>query len=234
MDGTAHLKARNLAGVLTVLIAFALSGYATIYLSPKLLALLPRSGRVIEFKITEASDNGPERASFISADVSPDMATLDDFAATAVAIASVVPGDRVIVSVERSDIAPSVDRWRRALARAEHRRKDKATWYVSTAEPLLSAKEIAASVEYSARAGLALTNENQPLSPEADAELVKITAAKYGVTADRVTMIASLHKETGDRADWRTLPGPGSQHVDDLARCYAGKARGTDAWKDCR
>jgi hypothetical protein len=194
----------------------------------------PLAGHVLDFKITEASDGGPAHANFVAAEVSPDAGTLNDFAATAVAIASVVPGDTVIVSIERNDVASSIDRWRRVLARAEYRSKDKTSWFVSTADPLLSKNEILASAEYSDRIGLALTNDGEPLSPETDIALVKEIASKHGLPIERVTMFTPLHKEIGDRTDWSTLPGPGSQHVSDLASCYAGKKRGTSEWKHCR
>jgi len=194
----------------------------------------PLAGHVLDFKITEASDEGPDKSSFVGAEVSPRAGTPDDFIATAVAIASVVPADSVIVSIERNDVASSIDRWRRVLARAEYRAKDKASWTVSRADPLLSANEIAASVEYSARVGLALTSDGEPLSPEMDVALIKAIALKHGFPADRVTMITPLRKETGDRADWSSLPGPGSGHVRDLAKCYSGTTRDTDEWKNCR
>ena len=207
----------------------ALTGYAVFHHFNA-----PLTGHVLDFKVTEASDGGPAHGSFLGVEVSPDTGTLDDFAATAVAIASVVPADTVIVSIERNDVASSVDRWRRVLARAEYRPKEETSWTVSTANPLLSANEIAASDEYSSREGLALTNEGEPLSPEADIALVKEIASKHGLPTDRVTMFTPLHKEIGDRTDWSTLSGPGSQHVRDLASCYAGKTRGTDEWESCR
>ena len=210
-------------------VALVLAGYGVFHHFTE-----PLTGHVLEFKVTEASDGGPARGSFVGAEVSPDAGTLDDFAATAVAIASVVPADTVIVSIERNDVASSVDRWRRVLARAEYSRKAETSWTVSTADPLLSAREIAASVEYSSRVGLALTSEGEPLSPEMDIALVKAIASKHGLSADRVAMFTPLHKEIGDRADWSTFPGPGSQHVRDLASCYAGITRGTDEWKKCR
>ena len=190
-------------------VALVLAGYGVFHHFTE-----PLTGHVLEFKVTEASDGGPARGSFVGAEVSPDAGTLDDFAATAVAIASVVPADTVIVSIERNDVASSVDRWRRVLARAEYSPKAEMSWTVSTADPLLSAREIAASVEYSSRAGLALTSEGEPLSPEMDIALVKAIASKHGLSADRVAMFTPLKKEIGDRADWSTLPGPGSQHGD--------------------
>jgi hypothetical protein len=214
----------------TLLVAVcALTGYAVFHHFNA-----PLVGHVLDFKITKASDGGPDHGSFLEVEVSPDTGTLEDFAVTAVAIASVVPAETVIVNVERNDVASSVDRWRRILARAEYRRKDETSWTVSTANPLLSANEIAASDEYSSRAGLALTNERELLSPEADVALVKEIASKHGLPTDRVTMFTPLHKEIGDRTDWITLPGPGSQHVRDLLSCYTGKARRTDEWKSCR
>jgi hypothetical protein len=195
---------------------------------------LPRVGRVLDFKVTEAFEGPPSHGSFVAADVSFDAGTPDDFAATAVAIASAVPSDTVVVTIERSDVPSSVGRWRRTLARAEYRRKDKPPWTVSTAEPLRSAKEIAASIEYSARAGLALTSEGEPLSSAMDDVLIKSLAAKHGVSTDSVMIFTPLHRERGDRSDWRTIAGPGSQHLEDLASCYAGKTRGTGEWKDCR
>lgn len=209
--------------------ACALAGYAVFHQFNA-----PLTGHVLDFKVTEASDGGPSHGSFLGVEVSPDTGTVADFAATAVAIASVVPADTVIVNIERNDVASSVDRWRRLLARAEYRRKNETSWTVSTANPLLSANEIAASDEYSSRAGLALTKEGEPLSPETDTALVTEIASKYGLPADRVTMFTPLHKEIGDRTDWNTLPGPGSQHVRELANCYAGKALRTDEWKSCR
>jgi hypothetical protein len=222
------LSARTKWVALSV-VALALAGYAAFQ-----HFTAPLAGRVLDFKITEASDGGPAHGSFVGAEVSPDAGTLEDFAATAVAIASVVPADTIIVSIERNDVASSLDRWRRVLARAEYRRKDETSWTVSTPHPLLSAKEIEASAEYSTRVGLALTNDGEPLSPETDIALVNAIASKHGLSADRVTMFTPLHKEIGDRTDWNTLPGPGSQHVSDLAACYAGKTRGTDEWKQCR
>jgi hypothetical protein len=214
---------------LLFIVALVLAGYA-VYDH----FIAPLAGHVLDFKITEASDGGPAHANFVAAEVSPNAGSLDDFAATAVAIASVVPGDTVIVSIERNDVASSIDRWRRVLARAEHRRKDETSWMVSTADPLLSANEILASAEYSDRIGLALTSDGEPLSPETDIALVKEIASKHGLPTERVTMFTPLHKEIGDRTDWSTLPGPGSQHVSDLAGCYAGKTHGTGEWKHCR
>jgi hypothetical protein len=208
-------------------VAFGLAGYAVFdYFAA------PRAGHVLAFKVTESSNGA--YGSFVGAEVAPEGGTPDDFAATAVAIASVVPADTVTVSIERSDVPSSADRWRRTLARAQYRGKDERPWSVITVESLLSAKEIAASVEYSTRAGLALTSEGDLLSPQADVELAKEIAAKHGVTADRVTAFGVPYTETGQRADWRALPGPGSQHINDLASCYAAKSRGTDGWTDCK
>jgi hypothetical protein len=222
------------SAVLLMLLVSGFGGYAAFHLlAPKLSALLPKAGRVLAFKVIETSDRGPAHGAFLAAEVAPDAGSTDDIAATAVAIASIVPASTVIVSIERSDVAPSVDRWRRTLARVEYRRMEQTPMSVSTAEPLLSASEIAASLEYSGRAGLGLTNEGQPLSPEMDKALVKTLAAKHGVNEDRVTLIAPLHTERGDRTDWITLPGPGSRHVSDLANCYARETRGADEWKAC-
>jgi len=207
-------------------VIFALAGYAAFaYFTA------PRKGHVLDFKVTETSNGA--YGSFVGAEVAPEAGTFDDFAATAVAIASVVPADTVTVSIERSDVASSIDRWRRTLARAQYRRKDERPWSVMTVEPLLSAKEIAASAEYSARAGLALDG-GELLSPQADGALAKEIAAKNGVSADRVTTFGVPYTETGQRDDWSALPGPGSQHVSDLASCYSGKPRGADGWKDCK
>jgi hypothetical protein len=195
---------------------------------------LPRVGRVLDFKVTEAFEGPPSQGLFVAAEVSLDAGTPHDFAATAVAIASVVPADTVAVTIERNDVPSSVGRWRRTLARAEYRQKEKPQWTVSTAKPLRSAKEIAASVEYSSRAGLALTSEGEPLTSEMDEALINSLAGKHGVSADRVKIFTSLHREKGDRTDWWTIAGPGSQHLKDLASCYAGKTRGTGEWKDCR
>jgi hypothetical protein len=207
-------------------VAFALAGYAALdYLAA------PRTGHVLDFKVTETSNGA--YGLFVGAEVAPEAGTNDDFAATAIAIASVVPADTVTVSVERNDVASAIDRWRRTLARVQFRRKDEKPWSVITLEPLLSAKEIAASAEYSARAGLALDG-SELLSPQADGALAEAIAAKHGLTADRVTAFGVPFTETGNRADWSTLPGPGSQHVSDLASCYSGKSRGSDGWKDCK
>ena len=65
----------------------------------------PLVGHVLDFKITKASDGGPEHGSFLEVEVSPDTGTLEDFAVTAVAIASVVPAETVVVNVERNDVA---------------------------------------------------------------------------------------------------------------------------------
>ena len=212
--------------LLVAALALALAGYAVF----DYLAALHR-GHVLDFKVTETS-NGPYGL-FVGAEVAPEAGTLDDFAATAVAIATVVPADTVTVSIERSDVASSIDRWRRTLTRAQYRRKDERPWSVITVEPLLAAKEIVASAEYAARAGLALDG-GELLSPQADGALAAAIAAKHGVKADRVTTFSVPYTETGHRDDWSTLPGPGSQHVRDLASCYAGKTRGTDGWKDCK
>jgi hypothetical protein len=212
---------------LVLLFAVALAGYAAFaYLTA------PRTGHVLDFKVTETSNGA--HGSFVGAEVAPEAGTFDDFVATAVAIASVVPDDAVTVSIERNDVASPADRWRRTLARAEYRSKDERPWSVITVEPLLSAKEIAASAEYSARAGLALTDGGDLLSPQADGELAKAIAVKHGVAAYRVIKFSVPYTETGQRADWSTLPGPGSQHVSDLASCYASRTRGTDGWKECK
>ena len=137
-------------------VALVLAGYGVFHHFTE-----PLTGHVLEFKVTEASATGAAHGSFVGAEVSPDAGTLDDFAATAVAIASVVPADTVIVSIERNDVASSVDRWRRVLARAEYSPKAEMSWTVSTADPLLSAREIAASVEYSSRAGILRADERR-------------------------------------------------------------------------
>ena len=128
----------------------------------------PRAGRVLDFEITDASDSGPSKAWSIVAEVAVDAGTPDDFAATAVAIANAVPADRVVVFIERSDLPTSAGSWRRTLARAEYTRTATPEWAVSTAEPPLSKHEISAAMEYSERAGLGLTREGEPLSPEMD------------------------------------------------------------------
>ena len=194
----------------------------------------PRVGRILDFQVTEASDSGPSNAWSVVAEVAIEVGTPDDFAATAVAIASAVPADSVVVTLERSDLPSSAGTWRRTLARAEYRQKDKPAWTVSTAEPPLSKNEISASIEYSARVGLGLTSEGEPLSSDLDDALIKELAAKYGVGASRVMTFTRLHRERGVRTDWRSLEGPGSQHVSELARCYATKPRGGGAWRDCR
>ncbi len=194
----------------------------------------PRAGRMLDFHITDASDAGPSKAWSIVAEVAVDAGTPDDFAATAVAIASAVPADSVVVFIERSDLPPSAGSWRRTLARAEYTRTATPEWAVNTAEPPLAKNEISAAMEYSERAGLGLTREGQPLSPEMDDALIKELAAKHTVDARRVMTFTPLYRETGDRTDWSTLDGPGSQHVSDLVRCFAGHPREGGGWKECR
>lgn len=224
------LDTRKLAGLILAAVALlALAGYAA-----HQIFFAPAPGRVLDFKVTEASIDGPSRAWFVVADVAFEAGTPDDFAATAVAIAAVVPADNVIVAIERNDIPSSAGHWRRLLARAEYVKTDKKPLAVRTPVPLLSAKEIAASMEYTERAGLALTSDGEPLSSEMDDTLVKSLAAKHGVRADRVGLFTPLRTERGDRSDWVTLDGPGSKHLSELAGCYASTPRGTDAWKACR
>ena len=215
-------------GALLVVVA-ALAGTAAYH---KFAA--PRVGRILDFQVTEASDNGPAKAWSVVAEVAIDAGTPDDFAATAVAIASAVPADKVVVTLERSDVPSSAGSWRRTLARAEYRQTDKPAWTVSTAEPPLSKNEISASIEYSARVGLGLTSEGEPLSSTMDDALIKELAAKHGVSAIRVMTFTPLNREKGDQTDWRLLEGPGSQHVSELARCYASTTRGDGGWKECR
>jgi hypothetical protein len=196
--------------------------------------VVPAPGRVLDFKITEASTDGPSKAAFVAAEVAVDGGTLNDFAATALAIASAIPADAAIVSIERSDVPASVGHWRRTLARAQYGKKEKPPFAVSTPEPLLSAKEIAAGIEYSERAGLALTGDGKLLSSELDSALMNDLAAKHGVRADRVGLFTPLKTERGERSDWTMLEGPGSKHLEDLSRCYASKPRGTGDWQACR
>ena len=180
------------------------------------------------------TDVSAERYWTVVAEVAIDAGTPDDFAATAVAIASAVPADTVVVSIERNDLPSSAGSWRRTLARAEYRQTEKPAWTVSTAEPPLSKNEISAAMDYSARVGLALTSEGEPLPSDMDDWLIKELAAKHGVSATRVMTFTRLYRERGDRTDWSPLEGPGSPHVSELARCYQSKTRGSGGWKECR
>jgi hypothetical protein len=226
-----NLKVRASVALLALVPAIAVAAYAGY---PKLAALLPRSGRVLDFQIITTSDNGPERAKYVEASLAPAAGSADDFVATAVAIASVLPGDKVIVNLVRDDVLPAVDAWRRTLARAEFHRADASPWYVSSAEPPLPAAQIIASYEYSVRAGLALNDTNDLLSPAGDRALIKDIAEHHDIPVESVTKIAVLHHESGARSDWWTLSGPGSDHVQALAKCYADAAKAPEAWKACR
>lgn len=194
----------------------------------------PRVGRVLDFNVTAAHDNGPAKAWTVIAEVPVEAGTPDDYAVTAIAIASAVPADDVAVSLERNDVPPSAGTWRRTLARAEYRQRDDPAWTVSTAEVPLSKSEIAAAMEYSTRVGLALTSEGEPLTSEMDDALIKELAAKHGVDPHRVMTFTRLNRERGPRWGWKALEGPGSQHLAALTRCYASAIRESGAWKDCR
>ncbi|MGQ0673763.1 MAG: hypothetical protein ACT4N2_12920 [Hyphomicrobium sp.] len=222
------MSARKRWGPL-VLIAAVLAGYAAY---DRFAA--PRVGRVLDFKVIAADDNGPAKAWTVIAEVPVDAGTPDDYAATAVAIAGALPADDVVVSIERSDVPSSAGTWRRTLARAEYRQTDNPAWTVSTAETPLSKAEIAAAMEYSDRVGLALTSEGEPLTSDMDEALSKELAAKYGVSPHRVMTFTRLHRERGPRWGWKAIDGPGSQHLDALAHCYANAARDSGGWKQCR
>lgn len=196
--------------------------------------VLPRTGRVLDFKISSAAEDRTSKAAMVVAEVSVDGATPDDYAATAVAIASAVPAGKVIVSIERNDVPASAGSWRRTLARAEFGVKDAATWAVSTAEPPLAKNEISAAIEYSERVGLSLTDDGAAMPSEMDEALIKELAAKYSVDPLRVMTYTPLYREVGSRWGWKALEGSGSPHLTELAKCFAGSKVGSDAWSACR
>lgn len=193
----------------------------------------PRIGRVLAFTVMTAKDDGPSKAWEIIAEVDPAAGTSDDFAATAVAVASAVPADAVVVTLERNDIPPSAGSWRRTLARAEYRAKDDPAWTVSTAEPPLTKAEVSAAMEYTERVGLGLTQDGEAMPAEVDAALVAELAAKHRVAPQRVKTFTPLYRERGPWWGWLTLNGPGSERVVALTGCFAARREG-EAWKACR